>query len=637
MIKVSNLTKTYGSQVLLDNASFNLNAKDRVGLVGRNGHGKSTLFRILLGQEEADSGDIVVPRHYTIGHLQQHIRFSQATVLDEACLGLPEDQSHDSWKVEKILFGLGFTEPDMDRPPSEFSGGFQVRLNLAKVLVSNPDLLLLDEPTNYLDIVSIRWLTKFLNAWKGELILITHDRNFMDSVITHTMGIHRYKIRKLEGTTEKYYQQILQDEEIYEKTRINDEKKRKEVELFISRFRAKARLASLVQSRIKNLQKKERLEKLDKIETLDFEFHSEEFPAKVMLETHNLTFSYTHQPPYLMEKLNVLIGRNDRIAVIGKNGKGKSTLLKLLANEITPTSGTVKQHPKLDIAYFGQTNIDRLDASKTIEEEILSADPNATRQKVRDICGAVMFSGDMALKKISVLSGGERSRVLLGKLLLSPAHLLLLDEPTHHLDMESCESLLNAIEIFDGSVIIVTHDEMLLHAVANKFVVFDQEQAYTYTGSYQDYLNEIGWDFDDTGKRDLKIQSQLVIQSHTLNTEMSEVSQTDIDLKGKKELRKQKAAIIQEKSKMLKPLELKIKDLEKSIESIESTLAKNNQQLIDASSNGDITALIELPKHNKELQQQLDFIYVKLEQATQEFEKKNNEFSEKLKQFEDLD
>jgi ATP-binding cassette subfamily F protein 3 len=629
MIKVSNLTKTYGVQTLLENASFNLNAKDRVGLVGRNGHGKSTLFRILLGQEEPDAGEVVIPKHYTIGHLEQHIRFTQPTVLEEACLGLPEDQTHDSWKVEKILFGLGFTEPDMDRPPSEFSGGFQVRLNLAKVLVSNPDLLLLDEPTNYLDIVSIRWLIKFLNAWKGEMILITHDRNFMDSVITHTMGIHRYKIRKLEGTTDKYYQQILQDEEIYEKTRMNDEKKRKEVELFISRFRAKARLASLVQSRIKTLQKAQRLEKLDKIETLDFEFHSEEFPAKTMLETHNLTFSYSGQAPLLMENLNLLVGKSDRIAVIGKNGKGKSTLLKLLARELDPSSGIVKQHPKLDIAYFGQTNIDRLDPEKTIEEEIQSADQTCTRQKVRDICGAVMFSGDMALKKISILSGGERSRVLLGKLLLSPAHLLLLDEPTHHLDMESCESLLNAIEIFDGSVIIVTHDEMILHAAANKFVVFDQNQAFTYMGSYQDYLNEIGWDLDETGNRDLKIRSQLVIQTHTAPESDEETSEPEVGRK--KDLRKLKAALVQEKSKTLKPLEAKMKELEKSVEGVESKLAINNQLLVDAAMNGQVQPLAELPKQNKDLQQQLDFLYAKLEQATREYETKSAEYEEKLK------
>ncbi|NTV51996.1 MAG: ATP-binding cassette domain-containing protein [Candidatus Firestonebacteria bacterium] len=632
MIKISNLTKTYGIQTLFDNTGFAMNARERVGLVGRNGHGKSTLFKIILGQEETDSGDIVVPKHYSIGHLEQHIRFTQPTVLEEACMGLPADQQHDSWRVEKVLFGLGFTESDMDRPPSEFSGGFQVRLNLAKVLASAPDLLLLDEPTNYLDIVSIRWLIKFLNAWKGELMLITHDRSFMDAVITHTLGIHRQKMRKLEGTTDKYYAQIMHDEEIYEKTRVNEDKKRKEVELFITRFRAKARLAGLVQSRVKTLAKQEKMEKLEKIENLDFEFHSEEFPAKVMLETRDLTFSYTGHEPYLLENLNLTIGRNDRIAIIGKNGKGKSTFLRLLVQELNPVHGSVKQHPKLDIAYYGQTNIDRLDATRTIEEEVGSADQTAGRQRIRDICGAVMFSGDMALKKINVLSGGERARVLLAKLLLYPAHLLLLDEPTHHLDMESCEALMNAIEIFDGSVLLVTHDEMMLHALANKFVVFDQDRVFTYTGSYQDFLNEIGWDLDENGKRDLAIRNQIVIRApHTDDEDESPAVPEKSEKKDKEQQRKLKAVLIQEKSRVLKPLETAVRELEKSIEGLEASLARNNQSLVTAAETGDVAAMTELPKQKKDLEQQLGFLYGKLETATKERETKTAEFEKKLK------
>jgi ATP-binding cassette, subfamily F, member 3 len=635
MIKISNLTKTYGPQTLFDNTGFALNARERVGLVGRNGHGKSTLFKIILGQEEADSGDIVVPKHYTIGHLEQLIHFTQPTVLEEACLGLPADQQHDSWRVEKVLFGLGFSEKDMERPPSEFSGGFQVRLNLAKVLASSPDLLLLDEPTNYLDIVSIRWLIKFLNAWKGELMLITHDRSFMDAVITHTVGIHRTKMRKLEGTTDKYYAQIMQDEEIYEKTRVNEDKKRREVELFITRFRAKARLAGLVQSRVKTLAKQEKMEKLEKIENLDFEFHYEEFPAKVMLEARELTFSYTGQRPYLLENLSLTVGRQDRIAIIGKNGKGKSTFMRLLVQELNPLRGVVKQHPKLDIAYYGQTNIDRLDAARTIEEEVAVADQSATRQRIRDICGAVMFSGDTALKKISVLSGGERARVLLAKLLLYPAHLLLLDEPTHHLDMESCEALCNAIEIFEGSVLLVTHDEMLLHALANKFVVFDEDRVFTYTGSYQDFLNEIGWDLDEDGKRDLAIRNQLVVRAPREEDE-PEAPAPPEKSKGrdKDQARKLKAALVQEKSKALKPLETAVKDLEKSIEGVEASLAKNNYDLVMASMASDVHGLAELPKQKRDLEAQLKFLYGKLETATRDRDQKAAEFEQKLKVFE---
>src|SRR3990172_2030614 len=272
MIQVDKLTKRYGNRVLFENVSFMVNARERVGLVGRNGHGKTTLLRILTGEEGYDDGTLSMPRNYRIGYLRQNLNFTEDTVLKEGVKGLQEQEQGHSWKVEKILAGLGFTQETFAMHPLEISGGYQVRLNLAKVLVSDPDLLLLDEPTNYLDITSIRWLERFLTNWPRELILITHDRGFMDKVITHTIGIHLRKVRKVQGNTEKYYMQIAQEAEIYEKTRINDEKRRKDIEIFIRRFRAKARLANMVQSRIKTLAKTEKREKLEKIKDLSFSF-----------------------------------------------------------------------------------------------------------------------------------------------------------------------------------------------------------------------------------------------------------------------------------------------------------------------------------------------------------------------------
>ncbi|MCP4131852.1 MAG: ABC-F family ATP-binding cassette domain-containing protein, partial [bacterium] len=428
MIKIENLDKNFGLQPIFDNVSFHMNAGERVGLVGRNGHGKTTLLKMIIGEDHPDAGQIVIPKNYTIGYVTQHLAFTEKTIVEEGCRGLPEHHEDEKWKVEKILFGLGFSREDMGRDPAEFSGGYQVRLNLGKVLVSEPNLLLLDEPTNYLDVVSIRWLSKFLQQWERELLLVTHDRSFMDSVITHTVGIHRQKTRKIEGNTSKLYQQILKEEEIHEKTRVNDEKKRKEAELFISRFRAKARLAGMVQSRIKALEKQDRLDKLETIKTLDFAFNSKPFNAKTMLNISDLSFSYDPALPRLIDKLNMAIGSHDRICVIGKNGKGKTTLLKLLANELTPVEGEIAAHPNTDPGYFAQTNIQHLNARLTIEDELVSS--GCDRQRARDIAGAVMFQGDDALKKISVLSGGEKSRVLLGKLLATPSNLLLLDEPT---------------------------------------------------------------------------------------------------------------------------------------------------------------------------------------------------------------
>jgi ATP-binding cassette, subfamily F, member 3 len=298
VIKINQLSKSYFARELFTDVTFQMNAGERLGLVGRNGHGKTTLFRLILGQEEPDSGEITIPRNYRIGHLEQHLHFTQPTILEEAALGLPEEDSHSIYKAEAILFGLGFSHADLERAPREFSGGFQIRINLAKLLLSEPNLLLLDEPTNYLDITSVRWITRFLSNFKGELILISHDRDFMDRVTTHTAVIHRQKVRKVEGGTAKAYAQIVLEDEIHEKTRANEEKKRAQAEAFINRFRAQASKAKLVQSRIKMLERLPKLDELADVESLDFEFRYAPFSAKTLLEARDLSFGYT--PDHLL-------------------------------------------------------------------------------------------------------------------------------------------------------------------------------------------------------------------------------------------------------------------------------------------------------------------------------------------------
>lgn len=493
MIKLFEVNKAYGAQVLFDNLSLSVNRGEKIGLVGRNGHGKSTLFQMILGEVEPDSGEVTIPRNYRIGHLQQHLHFTKPTVLEEACLGLQPDEEYDTWKAEKILSGLGFSEEDMQRAPSEFSGGYQIRLNLAKLLVSRPDMLMLDEPNNYLDIVAIRWLEEFLREWEGEFILITHDRSFMDAVVTHVVAIHRTKARKCEGDTEKMYAQINQEEEIYEKTRLNEAKKRRQEELFIARFKARASFASRTSSRAKMLEKRGEMKKLEHIEDLELYFNSAHFGAAQMMSVNDISFSYTGMEPYLIDHFSLEVGKRDRICIIGRNGKGKSTLLKLMAGELKPLSGEVKKHPVLKEGYFGQTNKLDLDETKTVLEEIQSADKNCTDNTARTIAGGLMFPGDNALKTIKVLSGGEKSRVLLGKILVAPSHLLFLDEPTNHLDMQSCDSLIEAIDDFDGSVVMVTHNEMHLRAVATRLVIFDNGKVSIYNGPYDDFLRDVGW------------------------------------------------------------------------------------------------------------------------------------------------
>jgi len=614
MIQINNLSKSFGRQFLFDNVSFSVNPKERIGLVGRNGHGKTTLFRIIIGEEQPDSGDIAIPRGYRIGYVTQHLLFAEPTVLAEACRGLPEYLHGETWMAEKILSGLGFTKQDMLRPTSEFSGGYQVRLGLARVLVSEPDLLLLDEPTNYVDIVSIRWLEKFLRQWKSELMVITHDRSFMDSVTTHTVGIHRKRVRKIEGGTDKYYEQILKEEEIHEKTRINDEKKRKEAELFISRFRAKARLAGMVQSRIKALEKQDKLDRLDKIKTLDFSFTYKPFPAKVLMTVEDIFFSYGEEE--LIPNVGFTVGKDDRICVIGKNGKGKTTLLKLLAGELQPKSGSIVSHGEMSIGHFSQTNTLRLNNLYTIEEEIMSA--GCERQKSRDIAGAMMFEGDMALKKIEVLSGGEKSRVLLGKILAQKSNLLLLDEPTNHLDMESSEALLAAIDEFEGAAIIVTHDEMFLHTLANRFVVFQGGRVSVFDGTYQNFLDKVGWEDEREGP--------------SQRSAAPSPRAVDRDAVTKKDSRRIRADILARRSKVISPLKTKIAGIESAIEAKEKRLSALNNDIIAASGIGKGETIAQLSREIHQIRTEIDSLFDSLETHISEYEEMSRAFDAEMEE-----
>jgi ATP-binding cassette, subfamily F, member 3 len=495
MIQVDGLSLAYHGEFLFEGASFNIQPKERCALVGRNGTGKSSLFRLIMGKETPDKGTISRRKNYRIGALDQHIVFTKPTLIEEAALGLRPEEQDCIYKAETILFGLGFKEEDLTRSIKEFSGGYQLRLHLAKVLINEPDCLLLDEPTNYLDILSIRWLAKFLKDWHGEFILISHDREFVDSVCTHTMGIHRQKIHKFKGSTINFYEQLMLQEEIHEKTRANLEKKREQLQGFIDRFGAKASKATQARSKGKMLGRIPVLENLKNLYHLDFQFNESFFPGRKMLEANDVSFSYQkNENKPLIENFSLTVEKGERIGIIGKNGRGKSTLLRLLAGELEPLAGTTRQSENLSIGYFGQTNIDRLHPKHTIEEEIATANSKLNYTQIKGICGLMMFSGDKSIKKNGVLSGGEKSRVLLGKIIASPCNLLLLDEPTHHLDMESIEALIDAIEEFEGAVIMVTHSELILKRMAlDKLVVCQDGAQELFLGTYEDFLEEHGW------------------------------------------------------------------------------------------------------------------------------------------------
>jgi ATP-binding cassette subfamily F protein 3 len=609
MITVQNLNKAYGLQDVFVDCSFVMSPGERLGLVGRNGHGKTTLFRLLLGEESLDSGSIVLPRGYRIGHLSQHLQFDHATILDEVLAVLGDRVDEDGYRAESALMGLGFSREDLARPASEFSGGFQIRINLARVLVEQPNLLLLDEPTNYLDIVSMRWLSRFLREWRNELIVISHDRRFMNSVTTHSMAIHRRQLRRMAGPVEKLFEQIASEEEIHENTRLNEQKKRRQEERFIERFRSKASKATLVQSRIKALARRGQLEARTAEQDLEFHFNAAPFHSTTMMTVDDLSFGYPDGPT-LMEGLGFTIEKGDRVAIIGPNGKGKTTLLNLLANELTPQRGQIKSNPNTAIAYFGQTNIARLNENNTVEEELLAVQPDRSRSQVRGLCGLLMFSGDTALKPISVLSGGERSRVLLGKLLVSPANLLLLDEPTNHLDIESVESLLDAVDAFPGAVLLVTHSEMILERLATRLIIFDGGKATLFESGYRDFMDRIGW------------QSEADINPGRKSTAN----------KKSRDVRRQRAEIVAERGRVTAPLKKKVNATERSIEKLETEVQQHDQDMLKAAEQGRNDEIGPINAQAKQKRQRIDELFDELETISDELERARAAFTDRLKE-----
>jgi ATP-binding cassette subfamily F protein 3 len=597
MIQINNLSKSYSGIQLFESISFSVGKNEIIGLVGRNGSGKSTLFKIILGLESYDSGDISTPKAYKLGYLDQHIHFTKKTLIEECCQVLGEDEQYDHYKAEKILFGLGFIESDLALSPSKFSGGFQLRINLTKTLLRDPDMLLLDEPTNYLDLLSLRWLRRFLKSFRGEAILITHDRAFLDTVTTHTMGIHRGALTKVKGNTNKYYTQLLVDEEVHEKTRVNQVKKIKDLQKFADRFGAKASKATQAKSKLRQIEKMEVLTQIKKEHKLGFRFNYHATPAKTFLRVEDLAFSYSgSSADNLFEKLSFHIGPKDRLAVIGKNGKGKTTLLNVLSGASPATSGTITFNTNATLGYYQQTNRKNLVQTNTVVEEIAQANPHLSISESRAICGAMMFSGTAGDKKISVLSGGEQSRVLLGKILAHPSNLLFLDEPSNHLDMDSITILTDEVSKFKGGLVIVTHNEEMLRKLANKLVIFHKGGAEFFHGTYDEFLESIGWEEEASLK---KAKTKTGNKTPEQSTESDSGSESQRAMEIKKEC---------------KQVERRIERLEEYIE--------NKNRAVDKILN-DITATKELEKLYKnitELQSQVDNCYLKMDGMLEELD-----------------
>lgn len=491
MLTIDHISMEFSSKPVLDDITFLINRKERIALVGKNGAGKSTLLRLIAGEYEPTSGRISKESNMTIGYLPQVMLHVDGKTLREEVLSIyagsdESEQAHFVAEMDRTIIGLGFERRDFDRPCSEFSGGWRMRIELAKILLQHPDLLLLDEPTNHLDIESIQWLEEFLKSSPSAVLLVSHDRAFLDNVCTRTIEITLGRIYDYDVNYSRFVELRKERHEQQVRAYQNQQKMIQDTEAFIERFRYKATKAVQVQSRIKQLDKLERLEvDLEDTSRLNLRFppapRSGDFP--IIIEDVRKDFG-AHN---VFHDVTFTIRRGEKVAFVGKNGEGKSTLVKCIMGQLDYL-GTLKVGHNVKIGYFAQNQAALLDENKTVYETIDYVAVGDIRTKIRDILGAFMFGGEASEKKVKVLSGGERSRLAMIRLLLEPCNLLILDEPTNHLDMQSKDVLKAALQDFGGTVICVSHDRDFLNGLVDKVYEFGGGHVKEHLGGIYDFL-----------------------------------------------------------------------------------------------------------------------------------------------------
>lgn len=619
MISINNLAVRFGGYTLFDDVSVMISDQDKIGLVGRNGAGKSTLLKIIAKQEEPTEGEVVISSDWKVGYLPQTMKVSDGkTVLEEVRGAFSElnaiqdkinkinvqlaertDYESDAYlklihqvtelsdqlemqggssvegEMEQMLVGLGFTREDFNRKTSEFSGGWRMRIELVKILLRRPQVLLLDEPTNHLDIVSIQWLEKFLMQYHGAIILISHDRRFLDAVTKKTFEISVNKLtvypapytQYLELKEERYAQQLA----AYE----NQQKMIEDTEKFIERFRYKATKSVQVQSRIKQLEKIDRIE-IEKQETGAFHIQFPPAPRSgtIVVKSEHVTKRYGEK--LVLNDVALSVERGQKIALVGKNGEGKSTFIKCVLNEIEH-EGEITLGHNVNVGYFAQNQDEILDENATVFETLDKIAVGDIRTKLRDILGAFFFSGEDVDKKVKVLSGGERNRLAMAKLMLQPYNLLILDEPTNHLDIQSKEVLKQALLKYDGTVILVSHDRDFLNGLTTNIYEVKRTHIKEVMGDLQVYLNQLN-------------QEELAALKAPTQTE-KKVTSSKIEFQQQKE-----------KERETRKLQTQIDKLEKQIQSLEDEVYNLNIKFIEDSAN--VTA--DDYKHHAELQEKID-------------------------------
>jgi ATP-binding cassette subfamily F protein 3 len=659
LISLNNISLSFGSRTLFEDVNLRIAGKDRVAFVGSNGAGKSTLLKIIAGIQQQDSGSVAVSKHTTVGYLQQEAEFFEGkTLYDEVCsaaddLNRIQDEITDTEnelknisdtnseeyfdllnelselqerfllldgfrlksKIEKILTGLGFENEDFTRLTQEFSGGWQMRIMLAKLLLKNPSILLLDEPTNHLDFESLLWVENYLQNYNGAVVLVSHDRNFLDNITKKTYEISLGKVTEYGGNYSFYVSEKEVRKEMLESRFENQQKYLKQQEKFIERFRYKATKARAVQSRIKLIEKLDLVELEDEETTVSFHFPPATHSGKITIEIEGLAKTYDNRE-YVLDNLDLIITRGEKIALVGNNGAGKSTLTRIIAGIEPINKGTVKYGHLVDLKFFAQNQAEELSGDKTVLEVMEESQSGVLTKDLRTILGSFLFRGDDVFKKVKVLSGGEKSRLALAKMLIEPSNFLVLDEPTNHLDMKSKEVLKSALNQYQGSVIVVSHDREFIDGFVSKIIEVKNKNIRTFFGNSFDYIKVKERELEEK-KSYNDIKSKEISESEKPETEKK--SHYEINLEQKKKRR--------EFLKIASPVKKRISEIEAELEIKEKRKSEIEALMSDEDFFKDADKVIEINTEYKEILRLSDLLNT-------EWETKVSELNEMEKRFE---
>ena len=651
MLWIQELSKSFGPQTLFENVQWQVNHGQRVGLIGPNGAGKSTLIKIVAGMIEADHGQVNQIKGLKLGYLPQEVaELGGNSIRDEASKGLAElwkikaevdhlasrmasygnstsspEYAHvlslygvtqarfeqeggfeAESKVEQVLCGLGFKVDQLDAPCDTLSGGWQMRVVLARLLLQSPDLLLLDEPTNHLDLESVGWLKHFLNTFEGSLILISHDRWFLNEICTHIAELTQAGVGLFTGNFEDYLRQVEQQRELLERQRKNQAKKTANLERFIERFRSKATKAKQVQSRVKVLEKMQTVKEVQETQTIHFKLAEPPKCGRTVMTLEGVEQGYSPEQ-IIYRGLDIKVERGQHLALVGPNGAGKSTLLKLLAGATDCRKGYRELGHLVKPYYFAQHQTEALNLTWTVLQEAQSAQEGASITHIRSILGAFLFDGEDVKKKVAVLSGGEKNRLALVKMLLTPSNLLLLDEPTNHLDMGSRAVLAQALRAYEGAVVLISHDRFFIDEVCDEVWEVNNGRVTPFLGNYSHYLEKV-----QQGKRPMPfpLSAAPPPQSEVNVKQVSSTKKLD-----RKEERRRNAERREARSKLIKPLKKRVEKAEKEIQEIEESLAEL-EALQCASDHYDRPEeVVKVAKEVSEKQDRLDAVMTEWEEA----------------------